>query len=222
MFTLHALLATALYLVDLLLLVPKYTKSKYDHTPRKKRLVWKGFCIGVPFLVLTLYSVFRAAVGEATLINWLLVAAMFFCGAGDIILEIRFIKGGFLFFTGHILYVITLFILQDGVSVIAIAVYVVLAGLGTYLTCTKLSEKYRFLLIGYNLAISGSFALSIPLILTGEPAFVLVGTGACFLAVSDWILARNRTYGSTYGWYLLSLLFYFGGQVLISTYPFLQ
>ncbi len=222
MFRLHAFFATALFLVDLVLLVPKYTKSKYDHTPRKKRLVWKGLCIGIPFFVLVLYSAFRAAVGEATVVNWLLIAAMFFCGAGDIILEIRFIKGGFLFFTGHILYVITLLFLQDGISVIAIVVYVILTVLGTYLTCTKLSEKYRFLLIGYNFAISGSFALSIPLILTGNPAFVLVGTGACCLAVSDWILARNRTYGSTYGWYLTSLLLYFGGQVLISTYPFLQ
>lgn len=222
MLRLNALFVTALYIVDLLLLVPKYTRCKYDHTPRRRRLVWKGFCIGIPLFVLTMYSVFRAVVGQASLTNWLLVAAMLFCGVGDIVLEIRFVKGGFLFFFGHLLYVITFITLQEKISVTAIVIYAILVGVGTYLTWTKLSEKYRPLLILYNLAISGSFALGVALALTARPVYILIGVGACFLAISDWLLARNKTYGSTFAWYITSLLFYFGGQILISTYPFLQ
>ena len=45
------LIISMLYVADLILLVPKYTLCKYDHTPRRKKLYWKAACIGVPLLV---------------------------------------------------------------------------------------------------------------------------------------------------------------------------
>ena len=221
MVLLPALIITSLYIVDLILLVPKYTKSKYDHTPRNTKLVWKGFCIGIPFLIILTGTLLKTLQQRAGFSDWMFVIAMAFCAVGDIYLEIVFIKGGILFFAGHLLYVVSLLSIQNSISPVTIVVYICMVSIGSFLTLTKLSKKYRTALIGYNLAISGSFSLSIPLIMTGRPPFVLLGVGACFLVISDWILARNKTYGSTYNWSLVSLLFYFGGQILISTYPFL-
>jgi len=222
MYLFHALIITLIYLTDLVLLVPKYTACKYDHTPRNKKLVWKGLCIGLPFLILVTETVFRLINGTSTVTNLLIIAGMLFCGVGDIVLEIRFIKGGVLFFLGHVFYVAALFTLQDGLCAISIIMYLALVITGTILTLTRLSKKYRPFLITYNLIISGSFALSLPVMMTGEPALVLLGTGACFLVASDWLLARNKYYGSTYQWSLISLILYFGGQMLISSYAFLM
>lgn len=222
MFSIPALIITFLYIVDLFLLVPKYTKSKYDHTPRTIKLVWKGFCIGIPFLILLAGTLYRFSFGVTSVSDWMFVIAMAFCAVGDILLEIVFIKGGILFFAGHLLYVVALLSIQETVSPVTIVVYICMVSLGTFLTVTKLSKKYRTALIGYNLAISGSFSLSVPLIMTMNPPLVMLGVGACFLVISDWILARNKTYGSTYNWSLVSLVFYFSGQILISTYPFLK
>lgn len=215
------LIVSMLYIADLVALVPKYTKCKYDHTPRKRKLIWKGACIGVPLVVLAFGTVVNALSG-VKVADILILAAMCVCAVGDIVIEIRFFKGGLLFFGGHILYVAALFMLNDKLSGLALVVYLILAVCGTILTVQKLGKKYRAFLIGYNLLISGTFALSLPLILTGTPALVFVGSGACFLAVSDWLLARNKAYKSTYGWALLSLMFYFGGQILISAYPYLK
>ncbi len=218
----YALIITIIYIADILLFVPKYTRCKYDHTPRARKLVWKGVCIGLPYLILLFGTSLKSLEGTVTYVNWILVLAMTFCAFGDIILEIKFIRGGALFFIGHIIYVFALFELNGSISYVSLAVYAVMVGTGTLLTKTKLSKKYRTLLVAYNLAISGSFALAVPLILTGSPALVLLGTGACFLVISDWLLARNKACGSTFSWSLISLLFYFGGQILISTYPFLM
>lgn len=215
------LIVTLLYLTDMFFLVPKYTKCKYDHTPRRKKLVWKGVCIGIPLLCLIAGTVVNAF-GGVTVPEVLIVVAMCFCAVGDIVIEIRFFRGGLLFFGGHIFYVAALLMFSREFSGAAVVVYLILAACGTVLTIQKLGKKYRPYLIGYNLIISGSFALSVPLILTFEPGFVFLGTGACFLAVSDWLLARNKVFKSTYGWALLSLVFYFGGQILISAYPYLK
>ena len=217
------LIVTLLYITDLMFLVPKYNRCKYDHTPRKRKLVWKGACIGVPVFALIVGTCINIIFsGSVSVPGLLIVGAMLLCAVGDIVIEIRFFKGGLLFFFGHALYVASLFILNDSFSGLALVVYLILAACGTVLTIQKLGKKYRPYLIGYNLIISGTFSLSLPLILTGEPCFIFLGTGACFLAVSDWLLARNKVFKGTYGWSLLSLMFYFGGQILISAYPYLK
>ncbi len=216
------LIVTILYVTDLILLVPKYNKCKYDHTPRRRKLVWKGACIGVPLLLLIAGTIINL-IYRFDYRDIFIVVGMIFCAVGDIVIEIRFFKGGLCFAAGHIFYVTAFFLLNNmEFNVTALIVYIILAGCGTFLTIQMLGKKYRPFLIGYNLVISGSFALALPLILTGRACFVFLGIGACFLAVSDWLLARNNVFKSTYGWSLLSLMFYFGGQILISAYPWLK
>ena len=220
--TVMPLIITILYVTDLILLVPKYNKCKYDHTPRRKKLMWKGACIGVPFLLLVIGTIINS-IYRFDYRDLLIVAGMLLCAVGDIVIEIRFFKGGLCFAAGHIFYVTAFFLLNNmQFNVTALIVYIILAGCGTFLTIQMLGKKYRPFLIGYNLVISGTFALALPLILTGRACFVFLGTGACFLAVSDWLLARNKAFKSTYGWSLLSLMFYFGGQILISAYPWIK
>ena len=216
------LIVTILYVTDLILLVPKYNKCKYDHTPRRRKLVWKGACIGVPLLLLIAGTIINS-IYRFDYRDIFIVVGMIFCAVGDIVIEIRFFRGGLCFAAGHIFYVTAFFLLNNmEFNVTALIVYIILAGCGTFLTIQMLDKKYRPFLIGYNLVISCSFALALPLILTGRACFVFLGIGACFLAVSDWLLARNKVFKSTYGWSLLSLMFYFGGQILISAYPWIK
>ncbi len=222
MYSFHAALITMIYLADLILFVPIYTRSKFDGSKRKKKLLWKGACVGLPFLVLVIETILAGFSKELTISNYILILAMLLCGLGDIVLEIKFVMGGILFFFGHVGYIISMILLTEKMNPSVFLVFALMIAIGTLLTVSKLSKKYRFYLIVYNIAISGSFAFSLPLIMTGNPALVLLGLGACFLMISDWLLARNKKYGNTFGWSLISLLFYFGGQVLISAYPFLM
>ena len=215
------LVVTLMYITDLFLMVPKYTKCKYDHTPRKKKLMWKGACIGVPVIAIIVGTIFNASKGLAVG-DFLLIAGMCVCAAGDIVLEIKFIKGGFLFFFGHVLYIAAICTITKHFSPIALIIYVVLAAAGWILTHKLLSKKYRILLVGYNLTISASFALGVNLCIGGGAPLVVLGIGLCLLPISDWLMARNKAFGSTYGWSLLALVTYFGGQILISAYPYLK
>lgn len=214
-----ALIATIIYITDLFLFVPKYTKCKYDHTPRKRKLIWKGICIGCPLLILLVMTSVKLIAGTADSTLCFLAAAMLLCAFGDIVLEIRFFKGGFFFLIGHLTYVTTLLKTEESLSYISLASYIIMVTVGTVLTVKMLGSKYRYALIAYNMVISGSFSLSLPLIISGNPKLMLMGIGLCFLAVSDWLLARNKAFGSNYSRSLVSLTFYFGGQILISTYP---
>jgi len=216
------LIVTMLYITDLVFLVPKYNKCKYDHTPRKQKLMWKGACIGVPLLSLLCGTAINMVRGGVSVSEICMLVAMCLCAAGDIVIEIKFFKGGVLFACGHFLYVSALFMINKKITVLSIVIFLILAIGGTVLTIQKLSKKYRPYLIGYNLMISCTFALSVPLILTGTPALICFGIGGCFLTVSDWLLAHNKVYKSSYGWSLLSLMLYFGGQILISAYPYLK
>ena len=215
------LIVTLLYLTDLFFMVPKYTRCKYDHTPRKQKLMWKGACIGVPVVAIIVGTVFNAPKG-LEIGDFLLIAGMCVCAVGDIVLEIKFIRGGFLFFAGHLLYIAALASMTKYYNPVALIIYVVLAAAGWILTNKHLSKKYRILLVGYNLTISASFALGVNLLMGGDSAFLILGAGVMLLPISDWLMARNKVFGSTYAWSLLALVTYFGGQILISAYPYLK
>jgi len=210
----------ALYILDLLLIVPLYTKKKYDHSTRRNKLTVKGIAIGIPFVALlygTLYSL--VAQSDAPIIC-MLPLGMFLCAIGDIILEIRFFKGGCFFLAGHLIYVIAVYGLFNAVSWITLAAFVILSATGTFITITKLDKKYRVPLLLYNIVISASFALGITLVIGWSLPGTPVGAGLMLLVVSDWLLARNKLYGSNFKRSLISLVCYFGGQILISSLVF--
>ena len=98
------LIISFLYIIDMLLLVPKYVRCKYDHTPRKRKLFWKGACIGLPFLILAFGTLVICISGYAKgNYSYLLVTAgMLFCAVGDITLDVRFSVGGIFFGIGHL------------------------------------------------------------------------------------------------------------------------
>ena len=207
----------------MLLLVPKYTRCKYDHTPRKRKLVWKGICIAVPLLILTFGTavIYIAGYAKGNYTYLLVTIGMLFCAIGDIALDIRFSVGGIFFGIGHLFYITAMIFLNTHLFFAPIICYVILVVLGTALTIKYLGRKYRVKLIVYNLIISGSFALGIGLILSRDPGQVLLGYGCVALVISDWLLARNNIFGSTYAWSLISLSCYFGGQIMISAFPYL-
>lgn len=209
-----------LYLLDMLFFVPQYTLRKYDHTPRTRKLMWKGACIGIPLLVLIEGVVYAACWNIGNLFLYVMTAGMFVCAVGDIILEIKFMRGGVFFLLGHIIYVIGLCGYVRKLTLVTGLVYLMMVALGTIITIDRLGKKYRVLLIIYNLVISASFAMGVTLILTNNFKDALVGVGACFLVVSDWLLGRNKLLGSNFSRSLVSLIFYFGGQCLISTMVF--
>ena len=211
------MIVVLLYVSDLFVLVPMYTASKYDHSPRKNKLIRKGICIAIPLAVFVTGFLMKSFSDVLKLYMAVMVLGMLLCAFGDIILEIRFIKGGFLFLGGHFLYVCGMILYAGKITSVTVIVYFVLAALGTFLTYDKLDKKYRKYLIGYNLMISATFALGITLFATNKLVNMLFGTGAMFLVVSDWLLARNKMVGSNFKRSLISLLFYFGGQILISS-----
>ena len=222
MFNAFYLIISLLYITDMLLLVPKYTRCKYDHTPRKKKLLWKAACIAVPLLILIfgVTVLYIAGYGDANMI--LLCADMALCAAGDIVIEVRFFRGGLLFGFAHIVYITAMFLIGNEIHAASIVCFLILVILGTALSVKYLGKKYRLMWIIYNLVISASFAMGLSGIFTGEPGRVLMGYGVISLVLSDWLLARNKAFGSTYGWSLISLILYFGGQMMISAFPYLS
>ena len=211
---------TALYIIDLFLIVPLYTKKKYDHSTRRNKLTVKGFAICIPLLVLVYSALFAYFKGIFAPFTCMLALGMLLCAFGDIILEIRFFRGGCFFLAGHLVYVIAVLVEKRYVTWITVPAFVILAATGAYITVTKLDKKYRVPLLLYNFVISASFALGITLVITLKPSNTVVGLGLMLLVVSDWLLARNKLYGSNFKRSLVSLVCYFGGQILISSLVF--
>ena len=211
---------TALYIIDLFLIVPLYTKKKYDHSTRRNKLTVKGIAICIPLLVLVYSALFTYFKGVFASFICMLALGMLLCAFGDIILEIRFFRGGCFFLAGHLVYVIAVLTEKRYVTWITVLAFVILAATGAYITVTKLDRKYRVPLLLYNFVISASFALGITLVITLKPSNAVVGLGLMLLVVSDWLLARNKLYGSNFKRSLISLVCYFGGQILISSLVF--
>ena len=205
-----------LYAVCILFCTPMYTKKKYDHSTRTNKLIWKGITISIPALTLIVTSLVHAIKGTAT--PFLII--MTFGMIGDIVLEIKFLRGGVLFLLGHLVYVLGILNYLKAITSVTIIVYLLLAVLGTIMTIDSLGKKYRYPLIAYNIVISGTFAMGVTLITTNSINNVFPGIGVCFLVISDWLLARNKIAGSNFRRSLISLLFYFGGQVLVSSLVF--
>ncbi len=223
MFNSVFLIISLIYVTDLCLLVPKYTRCKYDHTGRRTKLVWKGICVGIPLIILIAGAVtlFFTGFADGDPILVLLPVGMFLCAIGDIVIEIRFTKGGFLFLFGHLVYITSEILMLKAIHGVSIVCFLILAVMGCLLTLKFLGKKHRGLMILYNTVISASFALGLGLVLQNVNGQVLVGYGIMSLGISDWLLARNKAFGSNYAMSLISLIFYFGGQIMISTYPFL-
>ena len=202
-------------LIDLVFLVPKYTGCKYDHTPRKRKLLWKGISIGVAFLILTITLIIGIFNSKSDAVLVMLEVGMLFCAIGDIVLEIKFIRGAAFFLLGHLVYSFAALSLNC-FNPVGVFVFFAVSLAGILLTKKYLGKKFKIQLLSYNFVISLSFSLGLSLGLSGPVENLILGIGLCFLGISDWILARNKVFKSNFKWSLLALEIYFGGQVLIA------
>ena len=207
-------------ITDLLLFVPLYNYCKFHHVQRNLKLLIKGICIGFPLLLLIVGAVDLLTLSVFDIASFILIAGMVLCAVGDILLEVRFIRGGILFACGYGFYIVALLLRSPFFSYVQLIVFFLFFTGGNFLTVKLLSRKYRTALIIYNTLISAAFALSLSFVASGEKALVFLGFGVILLVVSDWLLARNRYVRAGSVWTLIALMLYFSGQLLISFYPY--
>lgn len=207
-----------LLLVDYIVFIPGYNRKKFDHTPRKEKLTYKGISIGIIFLILLSGYINGLVTHKVMPQDFLWVLGMLSCAFGDIILEIKFTKGGLLFGLGHLLYIAALVVYTEKISLLIVILYICFALAGTVLTIKYLGSRHRGLMILYNCVISFSFALgaNLSVVKATSTRFVFIGIGMCLLVISDWILARNRRIGTTETRSMMCLTLYFSGQALLA------
>ena len=209
-------------ITDLVLFVPLYNWSKFNHVKRNIKLYIKGICIGFPCIVLLAGIADLYSRGVLSTVSVIFFIGMLISAVGDIVLEIKFIRGGICFALGHCVYIAGLFLLfNKNFLLLCAGTFVFLLSLGSVLTHINLSKKYRVYLYLYNAVVSAGFSLALPLAFSGERGPAAIGTGIMMLVISDWVLAGNKLTGNTFLKSLVALLLYFGGQLLIAAYPFL-
>lgn len=225
MISIKNLIILAVYVIDLAFFAPQYTLRKFDGSPKKRQLLYKGITIGILWVMTIAGAVWGFFVSKTLgrdmiAVASLLCVAMTICAVGDIVLEIHFIRGGILFAIGHLCYITAMFLLGAIPNAITAVVFVAVAGSGAFIACKRLNRKHRVPVVMYDCVIGLSFAMGVTLMYVKAPLAYILGTGICMLVISDWLLAKNKAFGTNYYKSLTSLLFYFGGQALISSYLF--
>ena len=135
------------------------------------------------------------------------------------LLEIRFEVGGFLFFSGHVLYVVALSLYRPVswwcLTAFAVAAVCLEFFLSHY--TKEVSEKRIVLgLRVYALALAALLGFSLPLpFLAFSPRSVLAACGAALFAVSDLTLCHNTIRKKPQSWHRNSLGVYYAGQLLL-------
>lgn len=137
----------------------------------------------------------------------------------DVLLGIRFEVGGFLFFLGHVLYVLALSRYR-ALSWWCLTVFVI-AGAVLEIFVYRYRDKVsaKIILLGlqiYALALSALLAFSLPLpFLAPGPRSVLVASGAALFVASDMTLCYNTIQKKPTLWHYLSLGVYYSAQLLL-------
>ena len=141
------------------------------------------------------------------------------CVFADVLLEIRFEAGGFLFFLGHVLYVLALSRYRV-LSWWCLTVFLIAAAvLEIFVHSYRNRVPARFLLLGlriYALALSALLAFSLPLpFLAPGSRSVLAASGAALFVVSDMTLCYNTVRKKPTLWHFISLGIYYSAQLLL-------
>lgn len=215
-FNIVRIISIVLAVSDLAIFVPGYVVRKYDHSSRRVMLRWKIVAMLTAVIILFIGVVYRFSSGTGAFYEMMLLVGMTVCLLGDIILEIRFLAGGVIFFVGHILYVLAVADLLKHVTVTAVITYVTVSLVSGLITVKKLSAKYRKPLLLYDLLVCMTFSAGIELICMFSPCETVLGAGMCLLVVSDWLLYRNKAYGSDFKRSLIAIYPYFLGQLLVA------
>lgn len=141
------------------------------------------------------------------------------CVFADVLLEIRFEAGGFLFFLGHVLYVLALSRYRV-LSWWCLTVFLIAAAvLEIFVHSYRNRVPARFLLLGlriYALALSALLAFSLPLpFLAPGSRSVLAASGAVLFVASDMTLCYNTLRKKPTLWHYVSLGVYYSAQLLL-------
>lgn len=141
------------------------------------------------------------------------------CVFADVLLDIRFEIGGFLFFLGHVLYVLALSRYRV-LSWWCLTVFVIAAAvLEIFVYRYRDKVPARFILLGlqiYALALSALLAFSLPLpFLAPGTRSVLAAVGAALFVASDMTLCYNTVQKKPTLWHYLSLGIYYSAQLLL-------
>lgn len=141
------------------------------------------------------------------------------CVFADVLLEIRFEVGGFLFFLGLVLYVLALSRYRV-LSWWCLTVFLIAAAaLEIFVHSYRNRVPARFLLLGlriYALALSALLAFSLPLpFLAPGTRSVLAAAGAALFVASDMTLCYNTVQKKPTLWHYLSLGIYYSAQLLL-------
>ena len=141
------------------------------------------------------------------------------CVFADVMLDIRFEIGGFLFFLGHVLYVLALSRYRV-LSWWCLTVFVIAAAvLEIFVYRYREKVPARFILLGlhiYALALSALLAFSLPLpFLAPGSRSVLAASGAVLFVVSDMTLCYNTVQKKPTLWHYISLGIYYTAQLLL-------
>ncbi len=146
-----------------------------------------------------------------------LLIGLTICLFADVLLGIQIYIGGFLFFLGHIAYIIY-FIKLGGFPIICIPMVSIFTGTALcyfYRFSARLGkERYLYFLYGLIIFTTLSLGLTLPVTIgiIGYP-FALASV---LLVVSDILLARNTLYKETSLSDTVTLLYYFSGQLLLA------
>ncbi len=147
---------------------------------------------------------------------WLLIG-LGICTLADVILCLRFVIGGILFFLGHISYII-FFLTLGGFHTVTIVVFTLLcvAALCYFYRYSAVLLKYHLLFVLYGMITLANLALGLLLPYTYGFYGIIPAIASILLVVSDFFLARNKLFEETKFTKRIALSFYFGGQYLMA------
>lgn len=149
----------------------------------------------------------------------LVLIGLLICAGADVLLEIRFEIGGFLFFSGHVLYVLALSLYRP-LSWWCLTAFALAAVCLEYFLSHYIREvSAKTTVIGlriYALALAALLGFSLPLpFLAFSGRSVLAALGAALFAVSDLTLCHNTIRKKPQRWHMISLGVYYTGQLLL-------
>ena len=149
--------------------------------------------------------------------NVFVVVGITICLFADVLLGIQVYIGGFLFFLGHVAYIIY-FIKLGGFPTVCIPMITIFAGTALcyfYRFSARLGKE-KYLYFCYSLTIFTTLALGLTLPFTIGIFGYPLALAATLLVLSDLMLARNVLYKETSLSNTVALLYYFSGQMLLA------
>ena len=154
----------------------------------------------------------------------LILAGLCVCVLADVVLDIRFVAGGALFFAGHVLYVTALGLYRQP-SWWCLTVFVLAGGglafFGSHYRADAPAKHLVICAAIYGVALAALLGFSIPLpFLAFSRRSLLAALGAALFVASDLTLCHNILRDKPVPYRFVSLGMYYMGQLLLGLSAF--